>query len=129
MLIYILAILLAGCTSSGLSNVYLLSLSYTNNILSSPDPIQINPNMPTIFENLVIPTNDTVTPDLEVRVGYLGMCLREPSISAERWLCSTNTETLVDSIRDGDGAGARDPLNIIWIANNFKGHIIFSGLT
>jgi len=117
----IAAILLAGCTNTGLSNVYLLSLSYKENHPGSAKnrPLQVNPGISQVFTDLV-----NATTSLEVRAGYMGMCMRE---SMGLWACSTNANTLANSIRELKGT-AGDPLNLIWIANNFRSQMVFNGL-
>jgi len=118
------SILLAGCTSSSMSNVYLMSLSYSNSTvpMTSMDPVQVTPNVSNTFANL---TSSNAT--LQVRVGYMAMCLQVPS---REWTCSKNAETLANVVRGFNLAsgGNNDPLNLIWIANNFKEHIVIDEL-
>lgn len=116
---FVPAILLAGCSTSGLSNVYLLSLSYVNNI-SSPaqiDQTQVNPNISAVFANLV---GANTSASLEVRAGYFGLCMKQSA----GWVCDPSAETLANIIKDANG----DPLNLIWLAKNFKSQIVTTGL-
>jgi len=123
------AIVLAGCTSTSLADVYLLSLSYTNSSnLSKVDPAQINANASSVFRNLTVADNGTF---LEVRVGYMGLCISQ---TVGAWLCSGSATSLANllktqsSVLSGGEVGQGDPLNLIWIASKFKEDIIFSGL-
>jgi hypothetical protein len=107
-----------------MSNVYLMSLSYSNSTvpMTSMDPVQVTPNVSNTFANL---TSSNAT--LQVRVGYMAMCLQVPS---GEWTCSKNAETLANVVRGFNLAsgGNNDPLNLIWIANNFKEHIVIDEL-
>jgi hypothetical protein len=121
------AILLAGCTSSnGLSNVYLVSLQYRNASTSvSDDPVLVNPGIAEKVYN-VSHGNSTIR---EVRAGYMGLCL---TLSNGAQLCSGSASALASMVKaegmQGNDTGAADPLNIIWIAQNFKEKIVFDGL-
>ncbi|PKX95432.1 Fig1 domain-containing protein [Aspergillus novofumigatus IBT 16806] len=127
--ITLLSILLAGCTSSnGLSNVYLVSLQYKNastSSLSPNDPVLVNPG---IAEKVysVSHGNSTIR---EVRAGYMGLCL---TLSNGARLCSGSAAALASLVKaegiQGNDTGAADPLNLIWIAQNFKEKIVFDGL-
>jgi hypothetical protein len=46
--------------------------------------------------------------------------------SSELWVCARSAERLVNTIKDGPTNG--DPLNLLWIANNFKSQLVFDGL-
>ncbi|GFF22893.1 hypothetical protein IFM51744_04099 [Aspergillus udagawae] len=125
--IILLSILLAGCTSSnGLSNVYLVSLQYRNASTSVPDdPVLVNPGIAEKVYN-VSHGNSTIR---EVRAGYMGLCL---TLSNGAQLCSGSASALASMVKaegmQGNDTGAADPLNIIWIAQNFKEKIVFDGL-
>ncbi|KAK2760348.1 hypothetical protein FQN54_002417 [Arachnomyces sp. PD_36] len=87
---------------------------------------QLNPNISTAFTDLVNKTGTSSS--LEVRVGYLGMCMRE---SGEEWLCSRSAEDLANIIRENnteEEAAGHDPLNLIWMAKDFTSQSVFSGL-
>ncbi|KAH8595313.1 Ca2+ regulator and membrane fusion protein Fig1-domain-containing protein [Bisporella sp. PMI_857] len=101
------SIVLAGCTSTSLSNVYLLSLSYIDNAQRpDPDPIQ-------------------------VRVGYMGLCISQ---NAGNWVCSNSGAALARLFKIAQERGNEesfiggDPLNLIWMAGKFKDEIVFNGL-
>jgi len=116
-----LAILLAGCTSTGLTNVYLLSLSYTakHPVSLKSSSLQVNPGISQVFTGIV-----NATSSLEIRAGFMGMCIRD---SIESWSCSTDANTLAKSIILSKGA-VGDPLNLVWIANTFKRQMVFNGM-
>ena len=61
---------------------------------------------------------------LEVRVGYMGLCIKETS---GLWVCSKSANALANTIRETKST-AGDPLNLIWLANNYKSQVFFSGL-
>jgi len=117
--ILILSILLAGCTSHTLTNVYLLSISYLNASTSSADPAQVNSNISNTFSNLT-GAGTANNNFLEVRAGYMGICI---SHDAGKWLCSSGATTLANSLRTHTTStsfpnSSGDPLNLIWIAGN-----------
>lgn len=109
------AILFAGCASgTSFSGVYLLSLSYSN---ATPvtNSAQLNQNLTGVFAGIV---NGTV---LEVRTGYLGLCISQPS---GIWVCSNNAMALAKQIKS---AGGSDPLNLVWMSAKFKDEAFFQG--
>lgn len=127
--IILFSIILAGCTSTSLTNVYLLSLSYLNATdHSKTDYAQVNANTSTLFRNL---TGASDGLRLEVRAGYMGLCISQV---AGTWLCSSSTTSLANllktqsNILGGGGVGQGDPLNLIWIAGKFRDEIVFNGL-
>ncbi|KAJ4301000.1 hypothetical protein N0V90_003089 [Kalmusia sp. IMI 367209] len=95
-----------------MTNVYILSLSYTNSTTSNFNP----------SETALSKTLDTIKglAQLEVRTGYFGMCVRSHGIL---WLCSADTNGLTEQIGPGN-----DPLNLIGAASKFKDDVLFSGL-
>lgn len=117
------AILLAGCTSSnGLSNVYLLSIQYRNAPAVHPaDPVLVNPGIAESVYNVSRHAHGDV-PVLEVRAGYRGLCL---ILSDGQRLCS-GAAALASMVKSSNAT--RDPLNLIWIAKDFKETIVFDGL-
>ncbi|EEH37966.2 hypothetical protein PAAG_00887 [Paracoccidioides lutzii Pb01] len=121
------SILVAGCSNSALANVYLISLSYTGNITSSPlqnaNPARLNPSMPAILANLSSGINRNAT-SLEIRTGYLGHCMKQNS---GLWICARNAEALANAIRDQKASDA-DPLNLLYMSKAFKDQMVFSGL-
>ena len=118
-----LAIVLAGCTSTnGLSNVYLVSLQYRNT--SAPvkvDPAMVNPGIADKVYNVTQPRNATIT---EIRAAYMGLCLIK---SDGLRFCSSSAEALASLAKDS-GNSTADPLNLIWIAKQFKDTMVFDGL-
>lgn len=54
---------------------------------------------------------------LEARVGYFGICVNADGGS---WLCSNNATSLADQV-----SVDQDPLNLIWLASQFKDMIVF----
>lgn len=114
------AILIAGCTTTGLKDVYLLSLSYQPIASISPSASQLNPSLSTTFARLA---GNTTT--LEVRAGYIGMCI---SATAGNWTCSRDADSLARTLNLTQSATSPDPLNILWIAKTFRDTIVFDGL-
>lgn len=55
---------------------------------------------------------------LEVRVGYFGLCVSPEG--GDNFLCSNNATLLAQQI-----SVDQDPLNLIWIAQTFKDYIVF----
>ncbi|KAF3387323.1 hypothetical protein F1880_001416 [Penicillium rolfsii] len=131
--ITLLSVLLAGCTSSNsLSNVYLLSLQYK--ATSSPIatvPGQVSTAISQAVHNLSQSGNST---NLEVRVGYMGLCVTQRDTGR---ICSSSARVLANLIRaekvfikneNVTSEMTPDPLNLIMIANEFKEKIVFDGL-
>lgn len=54
---------------------------------------------------------------LAARVGYFGICINPDGGS---WLCSNNATALANEI-----ASDQDPLNLVWLASQFKDMIVF----
>ncbi|KAL3421141.1 hypothetical protein PVAG01_07586 [Phlyctema vagabunda] len=123
--IIVFSIILAGCTSSNsLTNVYLLSISYLNSTTApEPNPAQVNTNASTTFSNLTNANNGT---HLEVRAGYMGLCISQ---NVGVWLCSGSATALANLVKaQGVAVSGGDPLNLIWIASKFRNEIVFNGL-
>jgi hypothetical protein len=115
------AIVVAGCTSHGLADVYLLSMSYVNSTTLAAIatyPEQVNTNISAVFGNIAKISS------LEVRAGYLGLCMRQ---NPGKWECSSSAAFLA-GIVELSSASTGDPLNLIWIASNFRNHVVFVGL-
>ena len=108
----ITALLLAGCSSAspGIPNIYLISLYYHK---YSPTfaPAQIDPGVTTAIVNIV------GSADLNVRVGYFGVCI-QPDGGA--YMCNQNVSALADLV-----SVDQDPMNLIWVAQTFKDAIVF----
>ncbi|KAE9366833.1 hypothetical protein N431DRAFT_548554 [Stipitochalara longipes BDJ] len=116
------SLILAGCTSSSMSSIYLLSLSYNPSTTSHPDSTQVNPSISSTFSNLV--TTNSTAPSLEVRVGYMGFCMPD---STGDWICSPRADSLAHLLNTTHPISG-DPLNLIWVAKNFQKQIVFDGL-
>ncbi|KAF2624661.1 hypothetical protein BU25DRAFT_131609 [Macroventuria anomochaeta] len=111
--VIMMSILLAGCSSySTMTNVYILGLSYTNSTPSNLGPVER-----AMFDTLHSLKGSA---QLEVRIGYFGMCVRQRGIV---WLCSSDSSGLAQQI-----GPENDPLNLIGAASSFKDDVLFSGL-
>jgi hypothetical protein len=95
-----------------MTNVYILGLSYTNSTPSNLSPA--HQNLSEIFNNYKGGSQ------LEVRIGYFGMCVRQRGIV---WLCSADANGLAEQV-----GPQNDPLNLIGVAVKFKDDVIFSGV-
>lgn len=110
--IILLSLLLAGCSSSSplIPDIFLLSLYYEP-YTAVPDTAQSNYNVHTAISNIVGDTR------LQTRVGYFGICV---SPDGGSWLCSNNATSLANQVDVNS-----DPLNLIWVASQFKDMIVF----
>ena len=54
---------------------------------------------------------------LQARVGYFGICINPDGGS---WLCSNNATALANEV-----SVDQDPLNLIWLASQFKDMVVF----
>lgn len=54
---------------------------------------------------------------LQARVGYFGICINPDGGS---WLCSNNATALAQEV-----SVDQDPLNLIWLASQFKDMVVF----
>ncbi|KAK2768254.1 hypothetical protein FQN54_000106 [Arachnomyces sp. PD_36] len=109
------AILVAGCSSQGLRNVYLLSLSYHKSSETQSQPSsQLNPSF---FADVA---NTSSSASLEVRVGYFGLCA---SLEGQGWTCATDSNSLTENLN-----ATHDPLNLIWVADRFQNQVFLSAL-
>ncbi|KAJ5152924.1 uncharacterized protein N7482_009402 [Penicillium canariense] len=119
------ALLIAGCSSGNLSNVFLLSLRYKDtSSLALSDPTIVNTGIAHAVQNV---TQSGDEPILEVRAGYMGLCIM---LNDGEWICSTSATSLTNIVKLSSSStnGTRDPLNLIYIANSFKDDIVFDGL-
>ncbi|KAJ5375575.1 hypothetical protein N7517_007581 [Penicillium concentricum] len=128
--VIMLSILLAGCSSNSLSNIYLLSLEYT----AKDSPLstaagQVSSGIAHAIHNVLQTGNGTT---LEVRAGYMGICVTQSHTGR---ICSTNAQVLANlfqaqkHVKNGTSTEiVPDPLNLIMIANEFKEKIVFDGL-
>ncbi|KAK0725446.1 Ca2+ regulator and membrane fusion protein Fig1-domain-containing protein [Lasiosphaeris hirsuta] len=110
--IILLSLLLAGCSSSSplIPDIFLLSLYYQK-YTAVPDTAQVDYNVNTAISNIVGGAR------LQARVGYFGICVNPDGGS---WLCSNNATTLANEV-----SVDQDPLNLIWLASQFKDMIVF----
>ncbi|KFY30238.1 hypothetical protein V494_08209 [Pseudogymnoascus sp. VKM F-4513 (FW-928)] len=110
--IILLSLLLAGCSSSSpvIPNIFLISLFYTP-YTPTPSTAQTNFGVHSSIQQIVGHAQ------LEARVGFFGICIN-PDGGA--WLCSNNATSLANQISID-----QDPLNLIWLASQFKDMIVF----
>jgi len=110
--IVLLSLLLAGCSSDspGIPNIYLISLFYKH-YPPTFSSAQVDPGVTTAISNIVGQAQ------LEVRVGYFGICIK-PDDGA--FMCNQNSSALADLV-----SVDQDPLNLIWVASTFKNSIVF----
>ena len=110
--IILLSLLLAGCSSSSplIPGIFLISLYYEpyNQVFS---PAQVDPGVTAAIKNIV------GNAQLEVRVGYFGICVTP---DGSGFLCSNNATALAQNVNID-----QDPLNLIWIASTFKDAVVF----
>lgn len=106
------ALLLAGCSSSSplIPDIFLLSLYY-DNYTPHPDTAQVNY---ADFSEIQSIAGDA---RLQARVGYFGICINPDGGS---WLCSNNATALAQEV-----SVDQDPLNLIWLASQFKDMVVF----
>lgn len=112
LLTYIPALLLAGCSSSSpaIPDIFLMSLYYQQ-YPPTPDTAQVDFGVHTAISNIV---GNAI---LEARVGYFGICINPDGGS---WLCSNNATALANQV-----SVDQDPLNLIWLASQFKDTVVF----
>ncbi|KAE8450023.1 hypothetical protein EG329_007162 [Mollisiaceae sp. DMI_Dod_QoI] len=110
--IILLSLLLAGCSSSSplIPDIFLISIYYQKYI-PKPSTAQVDYNA---YNALAVVAGDAV---LACRVGYFGICINPDGGS---WLCSNNATALANEI-----SLTQDPLNLIWLASQFKDMIVF----
>ncbi|KAH6652993.1 Ca2+ regulator and membrane fusion protein Fig1-domain-containing protein [Truncatella angustata] len=110
--IILLSLLLAGCSSSSplMPDIFLLSLYYSH-YTPAPDTAQVDYNGYQAISNIVGSAH------LQARVGYFGICVNPDGGS---WLCSNNATALANEV-----SVDQDPLNLIWLASQFKDMIVF----
>lgn len=106
------ALLLAGCSSSSplIPGIFLLSIYY-DNYTPKPSTAQVDYNAYSAIKNIVQNAN------LQARVGYFGICV---NVDDGAWLCSNNATALANEISVDE-----DPLNLVWLASQFKNMIVF----
>lgn len=109
---YIEALLLAGCSSTSplIPGIFLISLYYKS-YTPVYDPAQVDPGVTAAIANIV------GNAQLEVRVGYFGICITP---DGGGFLCSNNATALAEQV-----SVDQDPLNLIWVAETFKDAVVF----
>lgn len=109
-----------------MSNVYLLSLQYKTPSSPVPtDPALVSTTIAEVIRNVTETSNRTT---LQVRAGYMGLCLMQSNAAQT---CSSSASKLADIVKQttsSSNEATADPLNLIYIANEFKEKIVFDGL-
>lgn len=110
--IILLSLLLAGCSSSSplIPGIFLISIYYQQ-YSPVPSTAQVDFN---VHNAIAVIAGDA---KLQCRVGYFGICINPDGGS---WLCSNNATALANEI-----SLTQDPLNLIWLASQFKDMIVF----
>ncbi|KAF2399735.1 membrane fusion mating protein FIG1 [Trichodelitschia bisporula] len=110
--IILLSLLLAGCSSTSplIPGIFLISMYYTH-YTATYDPSQVDPGVNSAISNIVGHAQ------LEVRVGYFGICVTQ---DGSGYLCSNNATALAQNVNID-----QDPLNLIWVAQTFKEAVVF----
>jgi hypothetical protein len=93
-----------------MTGIFLISLLYQR-YPPQPDTAQADFNVHNAIANIVGNAH------LEARVGYFGICINPDGGS---WLCSNNATALANQV-----SVDQDPLNLIWLASQFKDQIVF----
>jgi hypothetical protein len=75
------------------------------------DKSQVDPGVVTAMSNIV------GAAELEVRVGYFGICVQPDHGS---FICNANATALAEIVTVD-----QDPLNLIWVASTFKDAVVF----
>jgi hypothetical protein len=78
------------------------------------DPSMVDPVVSKAIANIVGQA------ELEVRVGYFGICVLGGAGGRGSILCSNNATSLA-----GNTNIDQDPLNLIWVAQTFKDAVVF----
>lgn len=110
--IILLSLLLAGCSSSSplIPGIFLLSIYYQG-YEAHPDTAQVDYSFYGALKSFA------GNAQLQARVGYFGICVNPDGGS---WLCSNNATALAKEV-----SVDQDPLNLIWLAAQFKDMIVF----
>ncbi|KFH45988.1 hypothetical protein ACRE_032050 [Hapsidospora chrysogenum ATCC 11550] len=110
--VILLSLLLAGCSSSSplIPSIFLLSLYYKD-YEAVPDTAQVDYNVHSAISNIAGDAH------LQARVGYFGICINPDGGS---WICNNNATALANQV-----SVDQDPLNLIWLAAQFKDMIVF----
>lgn len=109
---HFIALLLAGNSSSSplIPDIFLISLYYSD-YTPHPDTAQVNYAVYSEIQSLAGEAH------LQARVGYFGICINPDGGS---WLCSNNATALAQEV-----SVDQDPLNLIWLASQFKDMVVF----
>lgn len=75
-------------------------------------------NLAQVYPGVVQPLSNIVrSAELEVRVGYFGICIQPDKGS---FICNANATALAEIVNVD-----ADPLNLIWVASTFKDAVVF----
>lgn len=110
--IILLSLLLAGCSSSSplMPGIFLISLYYQK-YTAKPSTVQVDYAVNEAISSIV------GSASLQCRVGFFGICI---TTDGGGWLCSNNATALANEISVDE-----DPLNLLWLASQFKDMIVF----
>ncbi|KAK3309263.1 Ca2+ regulator and membrane fusion protein Fig1-domain-containing protein [Chaetomium strumarium] len=114
--IILLSILLVGCTTESMKDIYLLSLSYTGTEPTTTDTTIITANVSSCM-TLAAASKTLLT----VRVGYFGYCIVDNGVTS----CSSDAGSLATLLRQTNSS---DPLNMLYMVKSFHDQTIFSAL-
>lgn len=91
-------------------SIFLISMYYQQYkpIFSSA---QVDPHLVTAMANIVGGA------EMEVRVGYFGICV---SPEGGSFICNSNATALAEIVTVD-----QDPLNLVWVASTFKDAVVF----
>ena len=106
------ALLLAGCSSSSpqIPDIFLISMYYES-YTPTFNLAQVQPGVSSAISHIVAGA------ELEVRVGYFGICVQPDHGS---YICNANATALAEVVTVD-----QDPLNLIWVASTFKDAVVF----
>lgn len=91
-------------------DIFLISMYYEK-YQPFIDFSQVDPGVSTAMSNIV------GAAELEVRVGYFGICVQPDGGS---YICNSNATALAEIVTVD-----QDPLNLIWVASTFKDAVVF----
>ncbi|KAJ0117837.1 hypothetical protein J7T55_014286 [Diaporthe amygdali] len=116
------SVLVAGCTSSnGLSNVYLISLSYKGaGVTATNSSLQVNHDAGNCFIDGITGSSKTIR---QINIGFMALCVQ---LNSGIWLCGSSAQDIAQNLKDQESVDA-DPFNLVWIAEKFRTNIIFYG--
>ncbi|KAG8158006.1 hypothetical protein KVR01_012278 [Diaporthe batatas] len=115
-----ISVVFSCCTAVGLRNIYLLSLSYSNSNEARQNNVLV------ALESAV----GNATNSLEVRVGFIGICVNLPL----GWTCSSNARTVANRASELSMSSQRnesesyDQLGLIDVGRKFRDEVMFDGL-